>query len=105
MHKLISNINNAYSARHVFAYVLFRKAYLTLLQFLMKKNLIAYYSIKLLNSQKYIFIKLNYIKNKPMFFLKLVAKNSDPKYYKAHNIQKYALKAASSYTLVSTSSG
>lgn len=73
MNKLITNINNAYSARHAVAYIPLKKKYFNVLYFLMKKNLIAYYKLSAAscnNKSAFIMIKLNYFKNKPLFFLK-----------------------------------
>lgn len=74
MNKLIANINNAYTARHAIAYIPLKKKYFNVLYFLMRKNLIAYYKLSIpsaKNKSACIMIKLNYFKNKPLFFLKV----------------------------------
>ena len=108
MNKLIANINNAYTARHAIAYIPLKKKYFNVLYFLMRKNLIAYYKLSIpsaKNKSACIMIKLNYFKNKPLFFLKVWDKASNPRYKKVFHLKQMHLKETFNYVLLNTSTG
>lgn len=105
MHKLITYINNAYAAKHECVYIPCKSRYLIVLQLLLKRSLISFYTIIFLKGVKHIYIKLSYFKGRPLFFLTLLEKKSNPRYLKKHHVKSFSRKEMSAYTYLSTSAG
>lgn len=83
MHKLFSEINNCYNLRYMEASVKYKKKYIGILNKMDKLNLIKSYKIK----NKYIYIYLKYLNNKPLFIFKNYFSASNFKYLKLHYLK------------------
>nr|YP_009308394.1 ribosomal protein small subunit 8 [Paramoeba pemaquidensis]AOS85532.1 ribosomal protein small subunit 8 [Paramoeba pemaquidensis] len=84
MHKLFSEINNCYNLRYMEASVKYKKKYIGILNKMDKLNLIKSYKIK----NKYIYIYLKYLNNKPLFIFKNYFAASNFKYLKLHYLKR-----------------
>lgn len=101
MHKLLNELNIGYSINSLVVKVTFKKKYIFILEKLLKINCISSYTIE----DNFIFIKLRYFYNKPLFSF-LIRSTGGNKIYKKINInEEKHKKNISSLSLFFTSYG
>lgn len=99
MHKLFNIINIGYITNTLEVKVTFKKKYIFILEKLLKINCIQSYTL----DKNFIFIKLRYFNNKPLFFFLLKSKSGNKLYKKFLEDSKFS--SFSSLSLYFTNKG
>jgi len=96
MEKLFNVLNMGYITNAAMVRVNFKKKYIFVLEKLLKINCIHCYTF----DKKFIFIKLRYYKNKPLFFFSIRSKGGNKIYKDFSKKLEYSQKSNLSYFLL-----
>lgn len=97
MEKLFNILNIGYMTNSRTVKVVFKKKYISILEKLLKLNCIDSYSLE----NNYIFIRLRYFQNKPLFFFNIKSKSGNKIYKKFSSLSlssKYTINLSLFYT-------